>query len=254
MIILTINIVYVSFFTIRMILTLKGQKYLAASLSSLEVVIYIIGLGLVLDNLNEIQNLVAYAIGYGLGVLAGTKIEEWLALGYVTVKVITNRYDEPFPQLLRENGYGVTSWMAQGRDGQRLMMEILTRRKDQRDLYNQILAYDEKAFIISHEPHHFSGGFWVRSLKNQAKQEGEVYHIVTEENLPGVSEETVEEYKSSEEYTEFMEKAESVSTDGENEATVQSQSDSSKQMNTTHSTQIENKNEIKSDNKEPNQQ
>lgn len=92
LIILTINIVYVSFFTIRMILTLKGQKYLAAALSTFEVIIYIIGLGLVLDNLDEIQNLIAYAIGYALGVLVGTKIEEMLALGYVTVKVITNRY------------------------------------------------------------------------------------------------------------------------------------------------------------------
>jgi len=62
-IILIINIVYVSFFTIRMILTLKGQRYLAAGLSTIEVVIYVVGLGLVLENLNEIQNLVAYAVG-----------------------------------------------------------------------------------------------------------------------------------------------------------------------------------------------
>ena len=54
-----------------------------------EVVIYVVGLGLVLDNLNEIQNLVAYAIGYGCGVIIGTKIEEKMALGYITVNVIT---------------------------------------------------------------------------------------------------------------------------------------------------------------------
>ena len=77
-IILIINIVYVSFFTIRMILTLKGQRYLAASLSMIEVVIYVLGLGLVLNNLDEIQNLVAYALGYGIGVIVGMKIEEKL--------------------------------------------------------------------------------------------------------------------------------------------------------------------------------
>lgn len=192
-IILTINVVYVSFFTIRMILTLKGQKFLAAGLSSIEVVIYVIGLGLVLDNLNEIQNLIAYAVGYALGVLLGSKIEEKLALGYVTVNVITSRYDGPLLNKLRDEGYGVTSWMGQGRDGPQLMMEILTRRKDQKALYNHIIAFDSKAFIISHEPKHFHGGFLVRGMKRQAINLGETRDVVFEDNLPGVTEKTVQE-------------------------------------------------------------
>src|SRR5690606_5253623 len=192
-IILTINIIYVSFFTIRMILTLKGQKYLAAALSSIEVVIYVVGLGLVLDNLNQIQNLIAYAVGYAMGVLFGTKIEQWLALGYVTVKVITNRYDESLPDKLRDEGFGVTSWMGEGRDGPRLMMEILTRRKTQQELYNKIIAFDAKAFIISHEPKHFHGGFWVGGLKKQAQMQGENITVVNEDNLPGVTEQTVQD-------------------------------------------------------------
>lgn len=194
-IILAINIIYVSFFTVRMILTLKGQKFLAAVISSLEVTIYIIGLGLVLDNLDKIQNLMAYAVGYGLGVLLGSKIEEWLALGYVTVRVITNRYDLPLAAKLREQGYGVTSWMGEGRDGPRLMLEILTRRKDQSHLYSQIIALDQHAFIISHEPRHFRGGFWVGTLKRRAKEQGETFIVLNEEVLPGVREEQVEQLK-----------------------------------------------------------
>src|SRR5690625_4621622 len=87
-IILVINIVYVSFSTVRMILTLKGRRYLAAFVSMFEVVIYILGLGLVLDNLDKIQNLIAYAVGFGIGVVVGSKIEERLALGYITVNEI----------------------------------------------------------------------------------------------------------------------------------------------------------------------
>lgn len=191
--ILVINIIYVSFFTIRMILTLKGQKYLASALSSIEVMIYVVGLGLVLDNLNEIENLIAYAVGYAIGVLLGSKIEEKLALGYVTVSVITNRHDESLPNKLRDEGYGVTSWIGEGRDGPRLMMEILTRRKEQRNLYNLIIAFDPKAFIISHEPRHFHGGFWVKGMKRQAKSQGETHNIVHEDNLPGVTEKSVQE-------------------------------------------------------------
>src|SRR5690625_6866386 len=61
LIILIINIIYVSFFTVRMILTLKGKRYIAAFVSVFEIIVYVIGLGLVLDNLNEIQNVLAYA-------------------------------------------------------------------------------------------------------------------------------------------------------------------------------------------------
>ncbi|AYV69240.1 MULTISPECIES: DUF2179 domain-containing protein [Niallia] len=165
LIILVINIVYVSFFTIRMILTLKGQRYLAAFISMIEVVIYVIGLGLVLDNLDQIQNLVAYAIGYGIGVIVGMKIEEKLALGYITVNVITKEYDRDLPKSLRTQGYGVTTWTAQGLEGDRMALQILTPRKYELKLYQTIKELDPKAFIIAYEPKTIYGGFWVKSVK-----------------------------------------------------------------------------------------
>jgi uncharacterized protein YebE (UPF0316 family) len=172
-IILIINIVYVSFFTIRMILTLKGQRYLAALLSTVEVVIYVLGLGLVLDNLNRIENLVAYAIGYGLGVLVGMKIEEKLALGYITVNVITKEYDQDLPKSLRDKGYGVTTWDAEGLEGNRMSMQILTPRKYELALYKTIKDLDPGAFIISYEPKSIHGGFWVKSVKRGKLQNAE---------------------------------------------------------------------------------
>jgi uncharacterized protein YebE (UPF0316 family) len=170
-IILLINIVYVSFFTIRMILTLKGQRYLAAFLSMIEVVIYVIGLGLVLDNLNKIENLVAYAVGYGLGVIVGMKIEEKLALGYVTVNVITKGYDTDVAKAVREKGYGVTSWQATGLEGERLAMQILSPRKYELKLYETIKEIDPKAFIITYEPKSIHGGFWVKSVRRRKIQD-----------------------------------------------------------------------------------
>ncbi|WP_099354947.1 DUF2179 domain-containing protein [Fredinandcohnia onubensis] len=164
-IILVINIVYVSFFTIRMILTLKGQRYLAALISTVEVVIYVVGLGLVLDNLNQIQNLVAYAVGYGIGVIVGMKIEEKLALGYITVNVITKEYEMDLPKKLRDEGYGVTTWQTQGREGDRLSMTILTPRKYEMKLYKTITDMDPKAFVITYEPKSIHGGFWVRAVR-----------------------------------------------------------------------------------------
>ncbi|GIN73280.1 UPF0316 protein YebE [Bacillus sp. J14TS2] len=164
-IILVINVVYVSFFTIRMIMTLKGYRYMAALISMVEIVIYVVGLGLVLDNLNQIQNVIAYAVGYGIGVIVGTKIEEKMALGYITVNVITKEYDRDLPKQLRQAGYGVTSWAAQGLEGDRMALQVLTPRKMELKLYQTIKELDSKAFIIAYEPKTIYGGFWVKAVK-----------------------------------------------------------------------------------------
>lgn len=164
-IILVINIVYVTLSTLRMILTLKGRRYVAAFVSMFEIVIYVLGLGLVLDNLDQIQNLIAYAVGFGTGVIVGTKIEEKLALGYITVNVISTNPDFEFTRKLRDKGYGVTSSFAYGMDGDRLSMQILTPRKYELSLYETIKKIDEKAFIISYEPKQIHGGFWVKQVR-----------------------------------------------------------------------------------------
>ncbi|WP_373895301.1 DUF2179 domain-containing protein [Virgibacillus natechei] len=164
-IILVINIVYVTLSTMRMILTLKGRRYIAAFVSMFEIVMYVIGLGLVLDNLDQIQNIIAYAVGFGTGVIIGTKIEEKLALGYITVNVVSSNPDIEFTRKLRDKGYGVTSWLAYGMDGDRLSMQILTPRKYEPKLYETIKTIDPKAFIISYEPKQIHGGFWVKQVR-----------------------------------------------------------------------------------------
>ena len=71
--IFVINIVYVSCLTMRTILTLKGYRYVAAAVSVLEVVVYVIGLGLVINSLDQIQNILAYALGFAAGGIANTR-------------------------------------------------------------------------------------------------------------------------------------------------------------------------------------
>ncbi|KRE96437.1 hypothetical protein ASG89_31200 [Paenibacillus sp. Soil766] len=163
--ILAIQIVYVSCFTLRMIQTLKGEKYTAAAISMLEILIYVMGLNLVLKYVNQPACLVVYAVGYGLGVLVGSWIEEKLALGYVTIKVITNELQSDIAYHLRREGFGVTSWLGWGRDGERLVLEVLARRKNEKFLYACIRNVDSKAFIITLEPKSLHGGFWLKMIR-----------------------------------------------------------------------------------------
>ncbi|HZG87617.1 DUF2179 domain-containing protein [Paenibacillus sp.] len=164
-IIVAINVVYVSMFTLRMILTIKGQKALASVLSVFEVFIYLMGLTIVLDSLNNPWNVAAYCLGYGLGVYFGGRIEERLALGYSQLQVIVDSLETELPVRLRALGYGVTSWTADGKDGKRLMMQVLVKRSNESRLMAQLQELSPKAFIVSYEPKFFKGGFWVRRIQ-----------------------------------------------------------------------------------------
>jgi uncharacterized protein YebE (UPF0316 family) len=164
LIIFVINIVYVSLFTMRIILVMKSQQLLAAALSVVEVLVYLIGLNLVLNSIDDPFNLFAYCIGYGTGVLLGGKIEQWLALGYITLQIVVDQGESKLPIILRDKGYGVTSWTAEGKDGLRLVMQVLAKRSNENKLYKQIHEISPRAFIISYEPRFFRGGFWTKRI------------------------------------------------------------------------------------------
>ena len=164
LLIVAINITYVSLTTVRLILMIKGLRGYAAALSIIEVFVYIMGLSIILSNLNSIWNIVAYCLGYAMGVYIGSMIEERMALGYVTAEVIVDSVNETLPQKLRENGFGVTSWIGEGRDGKRLVMTVLAKRNRQKELLKLIDSYCPSAFVLFEEPKYFRGGFWTSRL------------------------------------------------------------------------------------------
>src|SRR5699024_5372406 len=117
-----IYFVYVTSSTILMILTMKGRLFIAALVSTFEFILYVIGLSLVLDNLDGIQNIAVYAGGYALGIIVGSHLEDRLALGYITINVVSSNPELNFTSKLRQEGFGVTSWTSYGMDGDRLSM------------------------------------------------------------------------------------------------------------------------------------
>ncbi len=148
--------------TLRLILVIKGYRVIASFLSMAEVFIYLMGLTMVLDNLDDPLNIAAYCIGWGLGVYLGSIIENRLALGYVVFEVIVDSLEIELPSQIRAKGYGVTSWVADGKDGKRLCMKVLAKRKNEQKLKRFITSISPKAFIISYEPTRFNGGFLVK--------------------------------------------------------------------------------------------
>ncbi len=164
--IIGINIVYVSLNTLRTIMVIKGQRLLASMISIVEVGIYLLGLTIVLNNLTSPLNIMAYCAGFGMGVYIGSCLEQHLALGYVNVQVIVDSADCRLPDLLREEGYGVTTWLGQGRDGTRLVLQVLAKRSAEKALLAFLQKAKPNAFIVSYEPKNFVGGFWTKHIRH----------------------------------------------------------------------------------------
>ena len=162
-----VNFCYITLNTIRFMLTMKGYRIIAPLVSMIEITIYIVGLSLVLNHIDSPINIFVYALGYGVGISVGIRIEDYLALGYIMATVIVpdDGLKPTFTAELRDNGYGVTKYYGEGKDGQRLVLEILSPRKHERNLYKLIKELDDRAFIISHEPKYISGGFWTKKIK-----------------------------------------------------------------------------------------
>ena len=83
-----INFAYITLNTIRFMLTMKGYRVIAPLVSMAEITIYVLGLSMVLNRLDNPLNLLVYALGYAVGISVGIKIEDYLALGYIMVSVI----------------------------------------------------------------------------------------------------------------------------------------------------------------------
>lgn len=161
--IFALQVVYVSIMTLRWIILLKGQRYLAASISVLEISIYVYALSLVITQLGNPLRVLTYAVGYAAGSLVGSWLEERLAFGYLTVQIITES-PRQLPKALREAGFGVTAWKASGRDGEREVLMVVARRRWERRLYEIIDRVAPQSFVLSMEPRAFRGGFLTRRL------------------------------------------------------------------------------------------
>jgi uncharacterized protein YebE (UPF0316 family) len=168
-----INFAYVTLSTIRLLLTMKGYRFIAPVVSMFEIIIYVLGLSMVLDSLDNPINLIVYALGFAIGIGVGIKIEDKMALGYTMVTAIlpsTSKEEDTLPSILRSEGYGVTVSYGEGLEGPRMVLEILSPRNKEKQLYQKIKEVEIRAFIISYEPKQISGGFWTKKVHRRMKK------------------------------------------------------------------------------------
>ena len=100
--------------TIRIIFVSRGQKFLAPLVGFFEVLIWLIAIGKVMQNLDNIFCYIAYASGFAAGNFIGIYVEQKLAMGTLIIQVITRKDASELIDALKSKGYGVTAIPAAG--------------------------------------------------------------------------------------------------------------------------------------------
>ncbi len=136
----------VSIGTIRIILVARGQKLIAPLLGFVEVLIWIIAIGQIMENLDNWMCYLFYAAGFATGNYVGMVIEEKIAMGIVGLRLVTAKPADELITNLSDSGYGLTHMTAQGSVGPVNVLFITVSRKKLKDLIAIINDFNPGAF------------------------------------------------------------------------------------------------------------
>ncbi|WP_332634127.1 DUF2179 domain-containing protein [Halalkalibacter flavus] len=171
LIIFIAQLLFVPVLTLRTIMMVKGMKEKAAVLGILEGLIYVVALGIVFSDLSNYLNMVAYAIGFGVGVYLGQLIEQKLAIGYVSIEVNITNKNEKLTSHLRDEGFSVSMSEVEGMNHARRFRLDCTARRDREEEFMKIVStHEPNAFIISYEPRNFKGGYITKAMKKRKEK------------------------------------------------------------------------------------
>jgi uncharacterized protein YebE (UPF0316 family) len=149
--------------TIRILVMMRGRKLVAWLLGFTQSVIFILTLGRVINDLDNLLNIFVYAAGFASGNVFGIWLEGRLAFGYFNVRIVSPRRGTTIVERLREEGYAVTEIPARGKDGAVSLLNASVRRRDVHKIRKIVEEVDENAFITGEEMRPLLRGFWRRS-------------------------------------------------------------------------------------------
>jgi uncharacterized protein YebE (UPF0316 family) len=141
----------VSLGTMRIIFVSRGVKYLAPVIGFVEINIWLLAIGQIMENLsnnnpNSIVCTLAYAGGFATGSFVGILIEEKVSIGLVLLRLISRHDTKELIEYLKSENYGVTIHDAEGVKGPVKIIFAVIRRKDLHNVLDRINQIHPHAF------------------------------------------------------------------------------------------------------------
>jgi uncharacterized protein YebE (UPF0316 family) len=138
----------VSMETIRVIYISRGIKYLAPIIAFFEIVIWLLAMEVVMKDLSNIANFMAFALGFATGTYVGFVIEEKLSIGMVILRIVTtDDSNEEIVSFMQSENYGMTTLDATGSRGNVKMILSLVNRVDVPRITEHIHSTNPHAFF-----------------------------------------------------------------------------------------------------------
>ena len=158
LVIFFLRIIDVSCDTMRVIFAIRGKRAIAAALGFIQAVVWIFAVGNAVKHLNSVLHVLGYAGGYAMGTYIGVSLEQAIAYGVATVRIVTKRAGIGIAAALREQGYGVTESQGVGRDGAVEVLNSVVQRRHLDDVLSLVTTMDGEAFVTVEEPRVLLGG------------------------------------------------------------------------------------------------
>lgn len=150
---LLVNVLY----TVRLLVTLRGQRFLGTILAFIESFTFAYSFARVLDDLNSWPLLLAYCFGTSAGSYAGMVIEERFVIGHVRIKIIVPNGGEKIASALRSAGYEVMQNLGTGKQGMVTLLQSVVMRRDTEHLIQLVESINPQAFITIEEQTVYQG-------------------------------------------------------------------------------------------------
>ncbi|MCK9581088.1 MAG: DUF5698 domain-containing protein [Methanoregula sp.] len=157
----------VSMETIRVIYISRGIKFLAPIIAFFEIVIWLLAMEVVMSDLSNIANFIAFALGFATGTYVGLVIEEHLSIGTVILRIITTEEStDEIVSFLEAEHFGATSIDAKGTRGEVRMIISLVNRTEVPKISAHIESTNPRAFFSIEDIRYVSQGVFRQKEKN----------------------------------------------------------------------------------------
>lgn len=153
-----LRIIDVSCDTMRVIFAIRGKRTIAAVLGFVQALVWIVAVGNAVKHLDSILHVLGYAGGYAMGTYIGVTLEQLIAYGVATVRIVSQHAGVEIAEALREHGHGVTEFAGFGRDGSVEILNSVVQRRRLNDVLEVVTAHDKDAFVTVEEPKVLRGG------------------------------------------------------------------------------------------------
>ncbi len=146
--------------TLRVLYTVRGRNRQAWVFGFLTSLLFVVAISIVLSNLDNIWNVIAYAAGFATGNVVGIRIEERIAVGHAHIRIISSQLGDEIAESIRAAGYAATELPARGRDGSVSVISCSVVRRDIHRVRAEVDQIDPSAFITVEDIRPIHRGFW----------------------------------------------------------------------------------------------